>query len=79
MTKDKLLGLAHHYAYAALSAVVASYVAGYHTPKDLSIAVLSAIIAPVLVALDPTNALLGFKLAPKIVQVGAEAGLENTK
>jgi len=40
---------------------------------------LSAIIAPVLVALDPTNALLGFKLAPKIVQVGAEAGLENTK
>jgi hypothetical protein len=79
MNKKKALGLLQHYAYAAVSAVVAAYVAGYHTPKDLGIAVLSAIIAPVLVALDPTNTLAGIHSAPPIVQVGAEAGLNNSK
>jgi hypothetical protein len=79
MTKKKALGLLQHYAYAAVSGVVAAYVAGYSTPKDLGIAVLAAIIAPVLVALDPTNALAGIHAAPPIIQVGAEAGLSQSK
>ena len=79
MTKKKALALLQHYAYAAVSAVVAASVAGYHTPKDLGIAVVSAVIAPVLVALDPTNALVGIHSAPKVIQIGAEAGLENKK
>ena len=79
MTKKKALALLQHYAYAAVSAVVAAYVAGYHTPKDLVIAVVSAVVAPVLVALDPTNTLVGLHSAPKVVQIGAEAGLENKK
>jgi len=79
MTKQKALGLLQHYAYAAVSGVVAAYVAGYHTPKDLGIAVVAAIVAPILVALDPTNALVGIHSAPDIVKIGAEAGLKNTK
>jgi hypothetical protein len=77
MTKKKALGLLQHYAYAAVSGVVAAYVAGYHTPKDLVIAVVAAIVAPVLVALDPTNSLAGIHSAPEIVQIGADAGLHN--
>lgn len=77
MTKQKALGLLQHYAYAAVSGVVAAYVAGYHTPKDLGIAVLAAVLAPILVALDPTNALVGIHSAPEIVQIGADAGLRN--
>jgi len=79
MTKKKALGLLQHYAYAAVSGIVAAYVAGYHTPKDLGIAIVAAIVAPILVALDPTNALAGIHAAPPVVQVGAEAGLKNNK
>jgi hypothetical protein len=79
MTKHKAIGLLQHYAYAAVSGVVAAYVAGYHTPKDLLIAVVAAVVAPVLVALDPTNALVGIHAAPEIVRIGAEAGLNNDK
>lgn len=79
MTKQKAIGLLQHYAYAAVSAVVAAYVAGYHAPKDLVIAVVAAVVAPVLVALDPTNALVGIRSAPEIVRIGAEAGISNDK
>ena len=79
MTKKKALGLLQHYAYAAVSGVVAAYVAGYHTPKDLGIAVVAAVVAPILVALDPSNALVGIHSAPEIVKIGAEAGLKNNK
>jgi hypothetical protein len=79
MTKQKALGLLQHYAYAAVSGIVAAYVAGYHAPKDLGIAVIAAVLAPILVALDPTNALVGIHSAPKVVQIGAEAGLKNKK
>ena len=63
MNTKKLQALVQHYVYAAASAVLAAYVAGYHSAKDLGIAAASAIIAPVLVALDPTNALLGIHLS----------------
>jgi hypothetical protein len=79
MTKQKALGLLQHYAYAAVSGVVAAYVAGYHTPKDLGIAVVAAVLAPVLVALDPTNTLAGIHSAPEVVKIGAEAGLKSNK
>lgn len=79
MDRNKVKALAQHYAYAAVTAVISAYAAGYHSAKDLGIAAVSAIVAPILVALDPSNALLGIHSAPKVVQIGAEAGLKNKK
>jgi len=75
----KLKLVLQHYVYAALSALLAAYAAGYHSAKDLGFAALSGLIAPILVSIDPTNALLGLRLAPKPVQVGAKAVLKSDK
>ena len=52
MTKKKLVAVATTYARAAFAAVLALYLSGNTSPKDLLMAGVAAIAAPLLKALD---------------------------
>lgn len=52
MDKKKLVAIATTYARAAFAAVLALYLSGNTSPKDLLAAGIAAVAAPILKALD---------------------------
>ena len=55
MTKKKLVAVATTYARAAFAAVLALYLSGNTSPKELLMAGVAAIAAPLLKALDANS------------------------
>lgn len=55
MTKKKLEAIASTYARAAFAAVLALYLSGNSSPKDLLMAAVASVAAPILKALDANS------------------------
>jgi hypothetical protein len=59
MNTEKLVAIAGTYLRAAIAAVLALYLAGESNPKNLLMAGIASIAAPILKALDPKEAAYG--------------------
>jgi hypothetical protein len=59
MNTEKLVAIAGTYLRAAIAAVLALYLAGESNPKNLLMAGIASVAAPILKALDPTEAAYG--------------------
>jgi hypothetical protein len=59
MNTEKLVAIAGTYLRAAIAAVLALYLAGESNPKNLLMAAIASVAAPILKALDPTEAAYG--------------------
>ena len=59
MTKKKLKAIASTYARAAFAAVLALYLSGNTSPKELLMAGVAAVAAPLLKALDASSSEFG--------------------
>jgi hypothetical protein len=59
MNTEKLVAIAGTYLRAAIAAVLALYLAGETNPKNLLMAGVASIAAPILKALDPKESAFG--------------------
>ena len=59
MKTEKLVAIAGTYLRAAFAAVLALYLAGETNPKNLLMAAVASVAAPILKALDPKEAAFG--------------------
>ena len=59
MKTEKLVAIAGTYLRAAFAAVLALYLAGETNPKNLLMAAVASVAAPILKALDPKEAAVG--------------------
>ena len=59
MNTEKLVAIAGTYLRAAIAAVLALYLAGESNPKNLLMAAIASVAAPILKALDPTETAYG--------------------
>lgn len=59
MNTEKLVAIAGTYLRAAFAAVLALYLAGETNPKNLLMAAVASVAAPILKALDPKEAAFG--------------------
>lgn len=59
MNTEKLVAIAGTYLRAAIAAVLALYLAGETNPKNLLMAAVASVAAPILKALDPKEAAFG--------------------
>jgi len=57
--KNKALAILRHYAYAALSAGLAAYLAGTTDAKAVATAAVVGVLGPILGAVDPKNTTYG--------------------
>ena len=59
MNTEKLVAIVGTYLRAAIAAVLALYLAGESNPKNLLMAGVASVAAPILKALDPTETAYG--------------------
>jgi len=59
MNTEKLVAIAGSYLRAAIAAVLALYLAGESNPKNLFMAAIASVAAPILKALDPKETAYG--------------------
>jgi len=59
MNTEKLVAIAGSYLRAAIAAVLALYLAGESNPKNLLMAAIASVAAPILKALDPKETAYG--------------------
>lgn len=59
MNTEKLVAIAGTYLRAAIAAVLALYLAGETNPKNLLMAGIASIAAPIMKALDPKESAFG--------------------
>jgi hypothetical protein len=59
MNTEKLVAIAGTYLRAAIAAVLALYLAGESNPKNLLMAAIASVAAPILKALDPKETVYG--------------------
>jgi hypothetical protein len=59
LDKNKVIAIARHYVYAALSAGLAAYLSGTTDAKAVATAAVVGVLGPILGALDPKNTKYG--------------------